>query len=136
VKNGFTLIELVIAMLVFAILTAIAVPSFSAYTQRAHRSDATRTMTVDAQALERCYSQAFTYVGCAQVPGTATTPLGYYSVSATLTANSYTLTAVPVSPGPQTSDSACQTFGLNNAGTQTALDGGGNSNTQTCWGST
>jgi len=136
VRNGFSLIELVVAMLVFSILTAIAVPSFSAYTRSAHRTDATRTMTIDAQALERCYSQGFTYVGCTQVSASATSPQGYYTVSVTMTANSYSITAVPVSPGPQTSDSSCQTFQLNNAGTQTALDGSGNTTTQTCWGST
>jgi type IV pilus assembly protein PilE len=136
VRNGFSLIELVVTMLVLAILTAIAVPTFSNYTHRAKRSDATRTMTIDAQALERCYSQAFTYVGCAQVASSATSSEGYYTVTVTMTANSYSITAVPVSPGPQTSDSACQTFQLNNAGTQSALDGGANPNTQTCWGST
>jgi type IV pilus assembly protein PilE len=136
VRNGFSLIELVVAMLIFAILTTIAVPTFSNYTHRAKRSDATRTMTIDAQALERCYTQGFTYVGCAQVSASAASGQGYYTVSVTMTANSYSITAVPVSPGPQTSDTPCQTFGLNNAGTQSALDGSGTSNTQTCWGST
>jgi type IV pilus assembly protein PilE len=136
VRNGFSLIELVVAMLVMAILTTIAVPTYMNYTHSAKRSDATRTMTIDAQALERCYSQGFTYVGCAQVSASATSSEGYYTVSVTMTANSYSITAVPVSPGPQTSDTPCQTFGLNNAGTQSALDGSGNSNTQTCWGST
>lgn len=135
-RNGFTLIELVVAMLVLAILTAIAVPSYSNYTHRAKRSDATRTMTIDAQALERCYSQGFTYVGCAQVSASAASPQGYYTVTVTMTANSYSIAAVPVNPGPQTSDSACQSFQLNNAGTQVALDGGGNPNAQVCWGST
>jgi type IV pilus assembly protein PilE len=136
VRNGFTLIELVMAMLVFSILTAIAVPSFSAYTHRAKRSDATRTMTIDAQALERCYSQGFTYVGCAQVSASAPSAQGYYTVAITTTANSYSITATPVSTGPQAADSSCQTFTLNNAGTQDALTGGGASSTQTCWGST
>ncbi len=135
-RNGFSLIELVVTMLILAILTGIAVPTFSNYTHRAKRSDATRTMTIDAQALERCYSQGFTYVGCAQVASSSTSSEGYYTVTVTMTANSYSITAVPVSPGPQTSDSACQTFQLNNAGTQSALDGGGSPNTQTCWGST
>jgi type IV pilus assembly protein PilE len=136
VKNGFSLIELVVAMLIFAILTTIAVPTFSNYTHRAKRSDATRTMTIDAQALERCYTQGFTYVGCAQVSASAPSSQGYYTVSVTMTANSYSITAVPANPGPQTSDTPCQTFQLNNAGTQSALDGGGSPNTQTCWGST
>ena len=135
-KNGFTLIEVVITILILGILTAIAIPSYSAYTHSAKRSDATRTMTIDAQALERCYSQAFTYAACAQVSASAPSGQGYYTVAVTTTANSYTITATPVNPGPQAADSKCQTFTLNNAGTQGALDGGGSPNTQTCWGST
>ncbi|MGO9995843.1 MAG: type IV pilin protein [Steroidobacteraceae bacterium] len=135
-KNGFTLVELVVTILVLGILTAIAIPSYSAYTHSAKRSDATRTMTIDAQALERCYSQAFTYAGCTQVSASAPSAQGYYTVAVTTTANSYSITATPANPGPQTSDSACQTFTLNNAGTQGALNNGGSNNTQTCWGST
>jgi type IV pilus assembly protein PilE len=135
VKNGFTLIELVVAILIVGILTAIAIPSYSAYTHSAKRSDATRTMTIDAQALERCYSQTFTYLAC---PPSASAPSaqGYYTVAITTTANSFAITATPVNPGTQTSDSTCQTFTLNNAGTQGALDNSGNNTTQTCWGST
>jgi type IV pilus assembly protein PilE len=134
VKNaGFTLIELVVVMLIVAVLTAIAVPSYLAYTHTANRSDATRAMTQDAQALERCYSQTFTYVGCAVASGSS--PQGYYALTVATSASSYTITATP-NPGPQTSDSACQTFTLNNAGTQWSANGGGTNTTQTCWGST
>ncbi|HEX3836204.1 MAG TPA: type IV pilin protein [Steroidobacteraceae bacterium] len=97
-RNGFTLIELVIAMLVLAILTAIAVPSYSNYTHRAKPSDATRTMTIDAQALERCYSQGFTYVGCAQVSTSATSPQGYYTVAVTMTPIAIRLPPYPSVP--------------------------------------
>ena len=135
-KNGFTLVELVVTILILGILTAIAIPSYSAYTHSAKRSDATRTMTMDAQALERCYTQAFTYAGCAQVAASAPSAQSYYTVVVATTANSYTITATPASPGPQTTDATCQTFTLNNAGTQGALDGSSSNTTQTCWGST
>ncbi len=136
-QRGYTLVELLVTVGIVALLAAIAIPSYSAYTKSANRTDATRTMTIDAQALERCYSQSFTYVGCAGAAvGSAPSAQGYYTVTiAAPTASSYTITATPLK-APQTSDSSCATFTLNSAGTQGALTSGGLSNTATCWGST
>jgi type IV pilus assembly protein PilE len=139
-QNGFSLIELMITVSIVAILAAIAVPSYTAFTRSTNRTDATKAMTFDAQALERCYSQSFTYIGCAAAPaGTANTTQGYYSITiATPTASSFTITATPIK-APQTGDSACAQFTLNSAGTQGAENSSDVSNnqiTQTCWGST
>jgi type IV pilus assembly protein PilE len=137
-KNGFSLVELVVTIGIIGILAAIAIPSYSAYIKRANRSDATRTMTVDAQALERCYSQTFTYSACAGgAVGTAPSAQGYYNVTIAVTAApaGYTLTAVPIK-SPQTLDTSCAQFTLNNGGTQGAVDSSNNNNTKTCWGST
>jgi type IV pilus assembly protein PilE len=133
VKNGFTLIELVVVMLIVAVLAAIAIPSYQAYTRKANRSDATRAMTLDAQALERCYSQNFTYTtGCSVPAGPLASPQGYYTLTVVTTASTYTVTATASATGPQASDSQCQTFTVDNTGAQGASPG----TAQTCWGST
>jgi type IV pilus assembly protein PilE len=140
-ENGFTLIELMIAVAVVAILAIIAVPAYTQYVQRANRTDATKTLTLDAQALERCYSQTFLYTGCAGAPAGATaSPQGKYTVTITIPdpaqpAPSYIISAVPLAPS-QVTDAACQLFTLNTANAQFAQTGGGAANTQTCWGST
>ena len=136
-KNGFSLVELMIVVAIVAILAMIAIPSYTSFMRTSNRTDATKTMIFDAQALERCYSQSFTYVGCAAAPvGAAATTMGFYTLTiAVPTASSYTITAVPLK-APQTGDSACASFTLNSAGTQYAANSSSVANTQACWGTT
>jgi type IV pilus assembly protein PilE len=145
VKNGFTLVELMITVAVVAILAMIAVPSYTQYIRRGNRTDATKTLTLDAQALERCYSQSFSYANCAGAAvGTAPSVEGKYSVTIAVPdtsptapaapAPSYFISAVPV--GSQVGDTDCALFTLNTTNTQAAQNSAGAANTQICWGST
>lgn len=60
-QKGFTLMELMIAVGLVAILAAIAVPSYTGYTQRAARSALQADLTNAASAMERRKAQDFTY---------------------------------------------------------------------------
>jgi type IV pilus assembly protein PilE len=107
--------------------------------RRADRTDATRTMLQDAQALQRCYSQNFSYSPtapntCPVVAGTASSVGGYYSIKVEIPdATDYKITATPLK-SPQTGDTACATFVLLSSGQQSAQNSGGTDNTAACWG--
>ena len=138
--RGITLIELLVVVAIVAILASIAFPAYSRFTQQANRTDATKTLQLAAQSLERCYSRTFKYSAC-NVDGTVmnngstmTTPNLFYKITFTIPDNQdYTLTAVPVA-APQTPDTQCATFTLSSSGQQAAT-GSGSNPTKTCWGS-
>jgi type IV pilus assembly protein PilE len=134
--SGFTLIELMIATAIVAILAMLAISAYSAYVKRANRIYATNALVNFSQALQRCYSQYFTFQSpCPVATGTATTPDGYYSITVSVpSSNSYTLTAVPVK-SPQINDAQCATFTLLSSGQQQATNSQGADSRQTCWGS-
>ena len=62
-KNGFTLIELMVVVVILAIIAAIALPSYSAYTRKAAVSQAEQEVQKIAEQLERHKSRNFSYKG-------------------------------------------------------------------------
>ncbi|MDH1006372.1 prepilin-type N-terminal cleavage/methylation domain-containing protein [Acinetobacter junii] len=61
--KGFTLIELMIVLVIVAIFTAIAIPSYQEYARRADVSMVQQEMQKIAEQLERHKSKNFTYRG-------------------------------------------------------------------------
>ena len=64
-RSGFTVIELLVAMAILAIISAIAIPFYTAYSQRTFRSEAFGDLLNCSQGLERWASINFTYEGSA-----------------------------------------------------------------------
>jgi type IV pilus assembly protein PilE len=137
--DGFTLIELIVAMVIAAILAAIAIPAYSSYVLRAHRTEA-KTALLDLASLEeRFLSTNGTYTTDATQLGYSTAfPVtvgsGYYTVNISnylaagvTTPASYTLTATAVNR--QANDTACATFTLTSTGVQTSSSAAAT----TCW---
>ncbi len=117
--SGFTLIELVIAIAIVAILAAIAIPAYTDQMRKSRRGQAKADLVEYAQMAERWHTTNNTYVGWS--PPTTSSPrtgTAHYTLAASaLTATTFTLTATPSSTA-QTGD-RCGTLTINQAGRKT-----------------
>jgi type IV pilus assembly protein PilE len=148
-SKWFTLIELVVAIVIVGILAAIAIPAYSSYVLKSHRTDA-KTALLDMASMEErffstnnSYSQTPTDLGYTATSLPFPVGSGYYNIT-TLTAvaatapsgttngtpATYQITASAV--GNQMSDASCATFTINSNGQQSATGTDPQASTD-CW---
>ena len=101
--GGFTLVELMIAVAIIAIISAIAIPSYQSYITDSYRNQAAADVKVCALAMERYFSEDFTYVVddgdyssiCNLTSPTSGT--GRYSLTVSAAQTTFTIEAEPIS---------------------------------------
>jgi len=131
-KNGFTLIELMITVVIVAILAAVAYPSYKSSIQETRRAQAKANLMELASFMERFYTENGRYDETNATTPVAVTSLlpdlddNYYNYdlhSKNLSATTYKLRAIP--KGAQ-ADDFCKNLRLFNTGeTKPDTDG--------CW---
>jgi type IV pilus assembly protein PilE len=139
---GFSLIELMVVVAIAAILVSIAAAGYQSQVQKSRRTEARSALLDLAAREERWFStnNAYTDVPANLNYGTFT-PVGsgYYNVTippptaanpaaVPPTQAGYTITATAI--GIQASDASCQTFTVDQTGTQTST---GTAPVATCW---
>ena len=144
-QRGMTLIEIMVAVVIVSILTAVAIPGYKEYMRRAARSDAQLTLQQVSSWLERRYAECNNYTRvdasdnppCTDVLAASDLPAELkrspsgggdkrYDVTiSSLAAQSYTVQAVPI----DTADK-CGTFELTSVGTRSVT---GTLGADKCW---
>jgi type IV pilus assembly protein PilE len=151
---GFTLIELMIAVVIIAVIAAIAIPAFTDAVRKSRRSDAFAALSAVQQAQERWRSNNASYAPLANTAESgnpanglglsATSPSAYYAISLSgVGATGYTAIALAASDKSQASDAGCQVMAVQMAGgnliygsaaTVSGLDfSADNPDAQRCW---
>ncbi|HEX9877850.1 MAG TPA: type IV pilin protein [Gammaproteobacteria bacterium] len=130
--RGFTLIELMIAIVIISILAVVAYPAYQDQVRRARRGDGKATLLDVAQRLERCYTRFGRYddANC-NVALPLSSAEGFYTVSAVgaITSAAFTLAATP--QNVQVGDTRCGVLRLTSTGQQGSQDQDDDAND--CW---
>ena len=119
--SGFTLIELLVAVAILALISYLALPLYTSYSERAFRSEAQGDLLACALGLERWANAEFTYGGAADTDGDGsgdadTGPVaaavctshsaarGNYAITVNGTGEGFLLSARPEPGGPMAAD--------------------------------
>jgi type IV pilus assembly protein PilE len=149
---GFTLVEMMVVVVIFAILLSFAIPSYMSQVRQSRRTDA-RTAVLDLAGREERYfsTNGASYTNVATNLGyTGVFPQaigsGYYNLTVCVVAvggaacapsaaagPAFTVTATPVAGSSQAKDAACQSFSVDSTGAQFAVDGSANNTSTQCW---
>jgi type IV pilus assembly protein PilE len=132
--EGFTLLEMMIAAAILAILAAIAYPSYSQSIINGRRADGKTALMNLANRMEQYYAQNNTFATAtiANVGLAAASDQGYYTLSITAQPqNTYTIRATRA--GIQTADTRCGDLTLTSAGVKDKVNDTAGYTASQCW---
>ena len=132
--HGFTLIELMVVLVIVAILTAVALPSFTESVRKGRRADAVALLTGVQQAQERFRANNASYATTLeQLVGTPSSTKHYQASIVSAGTSTYTLRATARSGSPQASDSACSQMSLQMSVGGNVVYSGAGGQASPCW---
>lgn len=141
--NGFTLIELMVAVAILGILAAIAIPSYQSYIRKSRRVDAIVALNRIQLIEEKWRANNPSYGTRTNLGLSLISEQGYYNLDVgSITSTGYSAIASAVSGSSQASDTGCTTMTITVSGSLSPIYYGAVVSgqpglyygpTQTCW---
>jgi len=141
--RGFTLTEVLTALVVVAVLAALAIPMWRTHLLRVRRAEARDALTSLQAAQDRFFGRNARYATAAQLTAAApdglglgaTTAHGLYAITLATTADGlgFQATARAVPRAGQDGDDRCTTFTIDHVGQMGAADSSGADRSADCW---
>jgi type IV pilus assembly protein PilE len=141
--RGFTLTEVLTALVVIAVLAAIAIPTWRTHLLRVRRAEARDALTALQAAQDRYFGQHAHYATGAQLSTRApdgldlspTTAQGLYAITLETSADGlgYLATARAVAAAGQETDDHCASFSIDHVAQMSAVDSAGVDRSADCW---
>ncbi|MAS65812.1 MAG: pilus assembly protein [Pseudomonadales bacterium] len=122
--RGFSLLELLIALVVAGLLASLAYPSYLNHVRKAQRVEVSALLMENAQRLERLYASGGRYDQGAVTGLHGQSPVrgrAVYRLAVQRQAQTFVLTAVAEAGGIMAGD-VCASYSLNQAGQRTPAD--------------
>jgi len=123
--TGFTLIEIMIAVVIIGVLAAIALPQYQNYVIKTKRTEAQGLLIELASFMEREFTETGIYTNAVlpftQSPKEGGNPSYNIAFSTAAAATVFTLTATPT--GAQVADTNCDAISIDQAGVKCVLGG-------------
>jgi type IV pilus assembly protein PilE len=141
--RGFTITEILTALVVIAVLASIAIPMWHTHLLRVRRAEARDALVHLQAAQDRFFGRNARYATATQLTArspdglelSATTASGLYAITLATTADGlgFLATARAVPRAGQDADDRCATFTIDHVGQMGATDASGMDRSADCW---
>ncbi|EIK69139.1 type IV pilus biogenesis protein PilE [Pseudomonas synxantha BG33R] len=128
-SQGFTLMELLIAVAIVALLAGIAYPGYIGQVKKVYRAQIVALLSEQAQHLERAYTRDGTFIDA----GGVIAGNDHYRISAILNPQDFDLLATPAVDSVM-ADDACAAFSLSSTGMRSNPGAAPEMSRKVCWG--